>query len=47
MLGRNYFPKGFTKMTQIRYWTYRATLVGSLVFTSAVAAGWKWGKGLG
>jgi hypothetical protein len=33
-------------MLQIRYWTYRAALTGALVLTSAVAAGWKWNKGL-
>jgi hypothetical protein len=28
----------------LRYWMNRAALVGALVLTSAVAAGWKWNK---
>jgi hypothetical protein len=44
VLGRNYFPKGFIKMVQIRYWMIRASLTYALVLSSAVAAGWKWNK---
>jgi hypothetical protein len=29
-------------MTPLRYWINRAFLLGALVATSAVAAGWKW-----
>ena len=31
-------------MVQLRYWMTRFALTGALVFSSAVAAGWKWNK---
>jgi hypothetical protein len=43
VLGRNYFPK--EDSTMLRYWINRAFLLGTLVATSAVAAGWKWDRG--
>jgi hypothetical protein len=33
-------------MVQLRYWVFRALMLGALVASSAVAAGWKWDKGL-
>jgi hypothetical protein len=33
-------------MPQLRYWFTRALFVAALVSSSAVAAGWKWDKGL-
>jgi hypothetical protein len=31
-------------MVQLRYWVFRALLLGTLVSASAVAAGWKWDR---